>query len=61
VPVVLVGREFWARAIDFDFLVDEGVIDPEDRALFWTAETAKDIWTYIVDWHRINGEPLFDH
>jgi len=59
VPVVLVGRDFWDRAIDFDFLVDEGVIDPEDRDLFWTAETAEDIWADIVRWHEINGEPLF--
>lgn len=59
-PVVLVGAEFWSRAIDFDFLVDEGVIDPEDKELFWIAESAQEIWDDIVRWHRINGEPLFD-
>jgi uncharacterized protein (TIGR00730 family) len=59
-PVVLVGAEFWSRAIDFEFLVEEGVIDPEDRELFWVAETAEEIWDGILDWHRINGEPLFD-
>ncbi len=58
-PVVLVGAEFWARAVDFGFLVDEGVIDPEDKALFWTAETAEEIWDGIVRWHRQNGTPLF--
>ncbi len=57
-PVVLVGAEFWSRAIDFDFLVEEGVIDPEDRELFWIAETAEEIWGGIREWHRINGEPL---
>lgn len=59
-PIVLVGTEFWSRAIDFDFLVGEGVIDPEDRELFWTAESAKEIWEDIVRWHEINGRPLFD-
>ena len=39
-PVVLVGEEFWRGAVDFDYLVDEGVIDPEDRELFWFAEEA---------------------
>jgi uncharacterized protein (TIGR00730 family) len=28
VPVILVGEEYWRRVIDFDFLVDEGTIDP---------------------------------
>jgi hypothetical protein len=29
----------------YGFLVDEGVIDSEDRELFWFAETAEEIWT----------------
>jgi uncharacterized protein (TIGR00730 family) len=58
VPVVLVGEDYWRRAFDVDFLVAEGVIDPEDRELFWFAETADDIWHSILHWHKINGEPL---
>ncbi|RMF04239.1 MAG: TIGR00730 family Rossman fold protein, partial [Alphaproteobacteria bacterium] len=57
-PVVLVGKSFWSRAIDFDFLVDEGVIDPEDAELFWFAETAEEAWEGILEWHRESGEPL---
>lgn len=34
IPVVLVGRSFWSRTIDFDYLVEEGYIAPQDRALF---------------------------
>jgi len=59
-PIVLVGTEFWSRAVDFEFLVEEGVIDPEDKELFWIAESAEEIWDDIVKWHRINGAPLFD-
>ena len=58
IPVVLVGESYWRRAIDLDFLVDEGVIDQEDRELFWFAETAQEIWTVILHWHDISGEPL---
>ncbi len=58
VPVVLVGRAFWERAVDFDFLAEEGVIDPEDRALFWHAETAQEIWDDIERWHERAGRPL---
>ena len=58
IPVVLVGEDFWRRAVDIDFLVDEGVIDPEDRELFWFAETAQEIWDGIVHWYEAFGEPL---
>ena len=57
-PVVLVGESYWRRAVDLDFLVDEGVIDQEDRELFWFAETAQDIWNGILHWHDKSGEPL---
>ena len=56
--MVLVGEGYWRQAVDFDFLVAEGVIDPEDRELFWFAETAEDIWDGILDWHRACGTPL---
>jgi len=58
IPVVLVGRAFWSAAIDFDFLVAEGVIDPEDRELFWFAETAEEIWEGILRWYEANGRPF---
>ena len=58
IPVVLVGETYWRRAVDVDFLVDEGVIDPEDRDLFWFAETAQEIWDGILHWHDACGEPL---
>jgi len=59
VPVVLVGERYWRRAVDVEFLVDEGTIDPEDRELFCYAETAKEIWDTILAWHQVNGTPLF--
>lgn len=59
VPVVLVGERFWRRAVDVDFLVEEGTIDPEDQELFCYAETAQEIWDTILGWHRTNGTPLF--
>jgi len=58
VPVVLVGEAYWRQAFNADFLVDEGVIDPEDRELFWFAETAEEIWNGILRWHDVNGTPL---
>jgi len=57
-PVVLVGEQFWRGVFDPEFLVSEGVIDPEDRELFWYVETAKQAWDGILQWHRDTGVPL---
>ena len=50
-PVIMFGRDFWRRAIDFDFLVNEGVIDPEDRDLFYEVEKAEEAWRIIRDFY----------
>lgn len=59
IPIVLVGERYWRRAVDVDFLVDEGAIDSEDRELFAYAETAQEVWDLILTWHESNGTPLF--
>ncbi len=48
-PVVLVGESFWRKAFDVNFLVDEAVIDDEDRDLFWHAEKR---WGNLA-WHSM--------
>ena len=55
VPVVLLGRSFWERIVDFDGMVDEGVISPEDLALFSYAETAQQAWQQISEFHATSG------
>ncbi|MCW5745150.1 MAG: LOG family protein [Alphaproteobacteria bacterium] len=57
-PIILVGESYWRRAFDPDFLVSEGTIDPEDRELFWFAETAADIWRDIARWYDLAGQPF---
>lgn len=57
-PVVLVGEAYWRKVFDSDFLIDEGVIDIEDRELFWFAETAVDIWEGLLSWYERGGESL---
>jgi uncharacterized protein (TIGR00730 family) len=58
-PIVLVGKSYWRRAFDVDFLLAEGAIDAADRDLFWSAETAREIWDGIARWYRRAGEPVF--
>jgi uncharacterized protein (TIGR00730 family) len=44
VPVVLVGRSYWQRIINFDALVEEGMVSGADLKLFDFAETAEEAW-----------------
>lgn len=46
-PVLIFGREYWSRIINFDALVEEGTISPEDIALFQYVETAAEAWDII--------------
>jgi hypothetical protein len=57
-PVVLVGREYWRKVFDAEYLAAEGVIDEEDLDLFTFAETAEEIWSTIVEWYRKSDTPL---
>jgi uncharacterized protein (TIGR00730 family) len=59
-PVILVGEAYWRRVLDPEFLVDEGMIDPEDRELFWFAETAEETWAGILRWYEAAGAPLLN-
>jgi len=43
-PVLLFGRDFWTKLINFDHLVDTGMISPEDVHLFRYVETADEAW-----------------
>jgi hypothetical protein len=57
-PVILVGEAWWRQVFNPTFLADEGVIDPEDLALFHFAETAEQAWRDIVGWYEAKGKPL---
>jgi len=46
-PVLLFGREYWERIIDFQALVDEGVISPADLNIFSYVETADEAWRVL--------------
>lgn len=60
-PIILVGRDFWSRAVNIPYLVEEGVIDPEDADLFCFAETSDEILQIIADWYTEAGEPLINN
>ena len=59
-PVVLVGRKYWERLIDFEFLVDEGMIAPEDLEIFEIVDSAEDAWKSIQKWHVKRKTHLYE-
>jgi uncharacterized protein (TIGR00730 family) len=58
-PVILVGERFWRRAVDFDFLVEQGMIDAGELALFDFAETAQEAWDKIRAWYDARNLSIF--
>ena len=52
VPIILYGREYWAKIINFQQLADDGVIADEHLDLFTWAETPEDAWRQIVEFHE---------
>ena len=51
--VVLIGRDFWDRLINWDMLIELGLISPQDRELFQYAETAQEAWDLIARNHGV--------
>ncbi len=51
-PIVLFGKDFWSRAVNFDFLVAEGMITQQDRKLFAFVETAEEAVTVLEGFYQ---------
>lgn len=53
VPIVLFGSDYWKRLINFELLVEEGVISPADVELFQFADDAETAWNLIKTFYRL--------
>ena len=51
-PVVLYGRDFWEKVVNFQYLVDSGMISSQDLNLFHYAETPKEGLQFIKDYYE---------
>ena len=50
-PILLFGREFWTRVVDFEGLVEEGVIAPHVRDLRHGSEDANEAWEFVQNYY----------
>jgi len=53
VPVLLFGKQFWDRIVDFEGLAEEGTISREDLDLITWCETAEEAWAAISKFYGI--------
>lgn len=47
-PIVLFGRDYWRRIVDFNALVEDGMIAAEDLALFAFADDPEEGWEAML-------------
>jgi hypothetical protein len=54
IPVLIYGREFWNKVINFEAMADEGVINHDDLKLFHWVETAEEGWAKIAEFYELD-------
>ena len=53
VPIVLFGSDYWKRLFNFDVLLEEGAISPEDLKLFTYVDEPQAAWDFIRAFYRL--------
>jgi len=56
-PILFFGKDYWQRVIDFDALVEEGVIAAADLDLFSYCETAEEAWDKVCAYYEDGAQP----
>ena len=56
-PILLFGREFWTRLINFDLLIETGMISAQDVHLFCFVETAEEAWEVLSAEYGFDAPP----
>src|SRR5690606_26502842 len=52
-PVILFGKEFWRRAVDLDYLAEQGTISPGDQDIIDFVDTADEAWELVRKFYRL--------
>lgn len=53
VPIVLFGSDYWKRLVNFELLVEEGMISAADLELFQFADEPQAAWEIIRNFYRL--------
>jgi uncharacterized protein (TIGR00730 family) len=53
VPIILYGSDYWKRLFNFDVLLEEGAISPEDLKLFQYVDDPQVAWDAIKTFYKL--------
>ena len=53
IPIVLFGRDYWNKVINFQYLSDMGLIEENHLSIFKYADSAKEAWDLIKE-YKVN-------
>ena len=53
VPIILFGTDYWKRLLNFEVLVEEGAISPEDLGLFRYTDDPQEAWDFIRTFYKL--------
>jgi uncharacterized protein (TIGR00730 family) len=56
IPIILFGRDYWDRVVDFHFLADEGVIRDSHLELIQYTDDPREAWDMIRRFHGHSNE-----
>jgi uncharacterized protein (TIGR00730 family) len=56
-PILLFGRDYWDRVVNFDAMVEEGVIAPNDVDLIHWSEEADEAWDFVTRFYAEQPAP----
>lgn len=52
IPIVLISKDYWSKAVNFEFLIEQGAISRKDAEIFKIVENAEEAWKCIVNWYK---------
>jgi len=53
IPILLFGKDFWSRVVNFEAIAEEGTISKKDLDLFRWCETADEAWEYLCEFYEL--------
>lgn len=53
IPILLFGKDFWTRVVNFEAIAEEGTISREDLDLMTWCETAEEGWAAIAEFYGL--------
>lgn len=56
-PILLFGRDYWDKVVNFEAMAEEGVIAPHDLELLHWSEDAEEAWEFVVRFYERHPEP----